>query len=146
MSISRQASSEPEPPKVVSVKSRTSSPRATVTWRSALAWFHAEISRIPVAVLSRVRSELAAQGLEPAAGGVRAERDLPAQQVRGDPAEDDVRVGHRGLGAPAGVAHRAGVGAGARGPTLSVPSGDSQAIEPPPAPTVTTSIIGIFDG
>src|ERR671917_1277974 len=32
------------------------------------------------------------------------------------------------------------------GPTLSVPSGDSQAIEPPPAPTVTTSIIGIFDG
>src|SRR5918993_2478182 len=33
-----------------------------------------------------------------------------------------------------------------RGPTLSVPSGESQAIEPPPAPTVTTSIIGIFDG
>src|SRR5919206_2777355 len=32
------------------------------------------------------------------------------------------------------------------GPTLSVPSGDSQAIEPPPAPTVTTSIIGILDG
>src|SRR5215212_4720799 len=32
------------------------------------------------------------------------------------------------------------------GPTLSVPSGDSHAIEPPPAPTVTTSIIGIFDG
>ena len=29
---------------------------------------------------------------------------------------------------------------------MSVPSGDSQAIEPPPAPTVTTSIIGIFDG
>src|SRR5215211_6816344 len=33
-----------------------------------------------------------------------------------------------------------------RGPTLRVPSGDSQAIEPPPAPTVTTSIIGIFEG
>src|SRR5215212_4960726 len=33
-----------------------------------------------------------------------------------------------------------------RGPTLSVPSGESQAIEPPPAPTVTTSIIGIFEG
>jgi hypothetical protein len=32
------------------------------------------------------------------------------------------------------------------GPTLSVPSGESQAIEPPPAPTVTTSIIGILDG
>ena len=27
---------------------------------------------------------------------------------------------------------------------MSVPSGDSQAIEPPPAPTVTTSIIGIL--
>ena len=27
-----------------------------------------------------------------------------------------------------------------------MPSGESQAIEPPPAPTVTTSIIGIFDG
>src|SRR3954453_14374245 len=32
------------------------------------------------------------------------------------------------------------------GPTLSVPSGDSQAIEPPPAPTVTTAIIGILEG
>src|SRR5918994_5289645 len=32
------------------------------------------------------------------------------------------------------------------GPTLRVPSGESQAIEPPPAPTVTTSIIGILDG
>ena len=27
-----------------------------------------------------------------------------------------------------------------------MPSGESHAIEPPPAPTVTTSIIGIFDG
>ena len=27
-----------------------------------------------------------------------------------------------------------------------MPSGESQAIEPPPAPTVTTSIIGILDG
>src|SRR4051794_1359238 len=33
-----------------------------------------------------------------------------------------------------------------RGPTRSVPSGDTQAIEPPPAPTVTTSIIGILLG
>src|SRR5919199_253958 len=30
-----------------------------------------------------------------------------------------------------------------RGPTLRVPSGEIQATEPPPAPTVTTSIIGI---
>src|SRR3978361_1040269 len=33
-----------------------------------------------------------------------------------------------------------------RGPTLSVPSGESHATEPPPAPTVTTSIIGILLG
>ena len=59
MSISRQASSEPEPPNVVSVKSRTSRPLATVTWRSALAWFHAEISRMPVAVRSSDRSSFA---------------------------------------------------------------------------------------
>src|SRR5680860_445683 len=32
------------------------------------------------------------------------------------------------------------------GPTFKVPSGDVHAIEPPPAPTVTTSIIGILDG
>src|SRR3954447_2758346 len=33
-----------------------------------------------------------------------------------------------------------------RGPTLRVPSGESHAIDPPPAPTVTTSIIGILLG
>src|SRR5919112_4262162 len=33
-----------------------------------------------------------------------------------------------------------------RGPTRSVPSGDTQATDPPPAPTVTTSIIGILLG
>src|SRR5262245_8005828 len=33
-----------------------------------------------------------------------------------------------------------------RGPTLRVPSGDTQAIEPPPAPTVTMSIIGTLAG
>src|SRR3954466_10876542 len=32
------------------------------------------------------------------------------------------------------------------GPTLSVPSGEIQAMDPPPAPTVTTSTIGIFEG
>src|SRR4029077_795423 len=33
-----------------------------------------------------------------------------------------------------------------RGPTLRAQSGVIQATEPPPAPTVTTSIIGILDG
>ena len=40
------------------------------------------------------------------------QRDLAAQQVRGDPAEDDVRVGDGGLVAAVRVAHRARVGAG----------------------------------
>ena len=50
--MSRQSSREPEPPKVVRVKSRTSRPRLTVTCRSALAWFHAEISSTPAAQAS----------------------------------------------------------------------------------------------
>ena len=49
--------------------------------------------------------------------------------------------------AAAAVAERARVGAGRLcGPTLSVPSGEIQATDPPPAPTVTTSIIGILLG
>ena len=53
MSISRQAGSGPEPPKASSAKSRTSSPRLTVTWRMAFAWFQAAISRTPAAHASR---------------------------------------------------------------------------------------------
>src|SRR5258708_3870991 len=49
ISISGQISSDPDPPNVTSVKSRTSRPRLTVIWRTALAWFHAETSRIPAA-------------------------------------------------------------------------------------------------
>src|SRR5258706_4428703 len=39
-----------------------------------------------------------------------------------------------------------GPGPAEGGPTFSVRSGDSQAIDPPPAPTVTMSIIGILHG
>ena len=53
MSISRQAVSGPEPPKAQRSKSRTSSPRLTVTWRIALAWFQAAISSTPAAHASR---------------------------------------------------------------------------------------------
>ena len=109
---SRHSSSEPEPPKVVSVKSRTSRPRLTVTWRSALAWFHAEISRMPVAQRLGRQAELRGERLDAGAGGVDVERDLAAEQVRRDPAEDDVGVGDRDLGAALAVAERAGVGAG----------------------------------
>ena len=112
MSTSRQASSDPEPPKVVSMKSRTSRPRLTDTWRRALAWFHAEISRMPVAQRSTSRPSRVGQRADAGAGGLDVERDLAAEQVRGDPAEHDVGVGDRRLGAALAVAERAGVGAG----------------------------------
>ena len=80
MSTSRQASSEPEPPKVVSMKSRTSSPRLTLTWRSALAWFQAEISRMPVAQRSKSRPSWSARSAMPALGASKnADADGPAQ-------------------------------------------------------------------
>jgi hypothetical protein len=145
MSISRQTSSGPEPPKAAIAKSRTSSPRLTVTWRMALAWFQAEISRMPRAA-SRGEAERGRQALDPAVGGVDVQRDLAAEQVGRDAAEHHVGVGDGRFGAALGVAERAGVGARRAGPTLSVPSGLIQAIDPPPAPTVTMSIIGIFDG
>ncbi len=63
-----------------------------------------------------------------------------------DPAEDDVRVGDGDLGAALAVAERTGSAPADCGPTFRVPSGESQAIEPPPAPTVTTSIMGILLG
>ena len=87
MSTSRQASSEPEPPNVTSVKSRTSRPRLTVIWRSALAWFHAEISSTPVAHASKSRPSSPARSRMPWLGQVDVERDLAAEQVRRDPAE-----------------------------------------------------------
>ena len=118
MSTSRQASSDPDPPKVVSMKSRTSSPRLTDTWRSALAWFHAEISRMPVAQRSSSSPSRAASDRMPSPRRLHVERDLAAEQVRGDPAEHDVRVGDGRLGAALAVAERAGVGAGRLRPHL----------------------------
>ena len=82
MSISRHSSSEPEPPKVARVKSRTSRPRLTVIWRSALAWFQAEISRMPVAHGIERQPEVGGELGEPLAGRLDVQRDLAAQQVR----------------------------------------------------------------
>ncbi|SKF62588.1 Uncharacterised protein [Mycobacteroides abscessus subsp. abscessus] len=63
MSTRLQASSEPEPPKVASMKSRTSRPRLTEIWRRALAWFQAEISRMPVAAFSGLRPRRSASSV-----------------------------------------------------------------------------------
>ena len=68
-------------------------------------------------------SELPREGLDPGASGIHVERDLAAQQVRRDPAEHDVGVGDRHVGAALGVAERAGVGAGRLGADLEVALG-----------------------
>ena len=121
--------SEPDPPKVAIVKSRTSSPRLTVTWRSALAWFQAEISRMPVAGRSS-SSRAGRQGPRSAARSVDVERDLAAEQVRRDPAQDEVRVGDRRLCPRRGRSRAAQVGAGRAGPDLERPLQGHQAIGP----------------
>ena len=118
MSTSRQASSDPDPPNVVSMKSRTSRPRLTDTWRSALAWFQAEISRMPVAHRDSSSPSRAARYTDAVPRRLDVERDLAAEQVRGDAAEHEVGVGDGGLGAALAVAERAGVGAGRLRPHL----------------------------
>ncbi len=96
---------------MVRVKSRTSRPRLTVIWRSALAWFQAEISRTPLAHSSGEMPELAGQGDDAGAGGVDVERDLATEQVGRDPAQGHVGVGDGDVGPALGVAERARVGA-----------------------------------
>ena len=59
----------------------------------------------------RAQPELGGQPVDARARGVDVERDLAAEQVRRDPAEHDVGVGDRDVGAAAGVAERTGVGA-----------------------------------
>src|SRR5690606_29319057 len=59
-----------------------------------------------------VETEPLGESLDPAAGSLHVERDLPAEQVRGDPTEGDVSVGDGRLGPTLGVAERARVGTG----------------------------------
>ncbi len=83
MSTRRQASSDPEPPNVTIVKSRTSRPRRTVTWRSALAWFQAEISSTPVAQRSRDRPSRSASASKPAAARSTSSGTSPPSRCGG---------------------------------------------------------------
>ena len=73
---------------------------------------------MPVAVRSRSRPSRCASVAQPGPGRVDVERDLAAEQVRRDPAEDDVRVGHGRLGAAPAVAERPRVGARRAGTDL----------------------------
>ncbi len=65
-----------------------------------------------------VEAESLGQGLDAGTGGVDVEGDLPTEQVRGDPAEYDVGVGDRRLGAALGIAEGARVGSGGLRPDL----------------------------
>ena len=105
---------------MVSAKSRTSSPRWTVIWRSALAWFQAEISRIPAAVAVEVEPELGAEVGEPVAGRVdRSSGSSPASRCGGiRPSTRCASVTVGSDAAPA-VAQRPGVGTGRARPDLA---------------------------
>ena len=61
--------------------------------------------------LLEAQAQLAGELGDTVAGRVDVERDLAAEQVRRDPAEQHVRVGDRRLGAALAVAQRARVGA-----------------------------------
>src|SRR4029453_14431018 len=128
---SRQTPSTPNPPKVARTKSRTSRPRRTVTWRRALAWFQAAISSTPAATAGRSSPSLGPSASRPAAarGGGAPRRGA----VGWDPPQDQVGVGHRGLGAAAAVAHRARVGPGRARPHLEPPPRGQPGPHPPPA-------------
>ena len=108
----------PEPPNVASMKSRTSRPRLTEIWRRALAWFQAEISRIPAAHSSPLEAEPAGEVLDAGASRARVQRDLPTEQVGRNTAEHEVGIGDRGLDAALAVADRSRVGAGRPGADL----------------------------
>ena len=112
MSTSRQASSEPEPPKVVSMKSRTSRPRLTDDLAQRVGLVPGRDLEDAGGAALEVEAELLGEGGDARPGGLHVERDLAAEQVGRDPAEHDVGVGDGRLGAALGVAERAGVGAG----------------------------------
>ena len=65
-----------------------------------------------------VESQPLSERADAVAGRVHVERDLAAEQVRGDPAEHEVGVGDGRLRAALAVAERAGVGAGRLRPHL----------------------------
>ncbi len=81
-----------------------------MTWRSALAWFQAEISRMPGGALLDPEPESSCEVLETGSRGSDVQGDLATEQVGRDAPEDQVRVGDGRLGAAAAVAERAGVG------------------------------------
>ena len=120
-SMSRHAVSGPDPPNAQTSKSRTSSPRLTVTWRIAFAWFQAAISSTPAAHASTPRPTRRGQPRVRGLGGRAVERDLAADQVLGDVAEQQEGVGRRRLAAAVRVARGPRAGPGRARPDLQRP-------------------------
>ena len=107
MSTERQASGEPEPPKVASMKSRTSRPRLALTWRRAIGTVRGRDLEDAGGAVVRVDAELRSGSSMPRLAA-SVSRGISPPRVWGDPAEDDVGVGDRRLGAALGVAEQAG--------------------------------------
>ena len=135
-SASAQACSGPAPPNATSASPRGSTPRSTVTRRTASS-------------MAALTTAITSVGVDAAPSQRRRRRlDGPGGRARrrwrlgGDgPA---TRLASVTVGAPAAaVAGRPGPGPGAAGPaTCSAPPASRSAIEPPPAPMVCTSSDG----
>ena len=130
----RTRAAAPAPPKATSAKSRGSSPRSTETTRSAAQHLRVHdldhVGRVGVDPRERALRR----------GAVELE---PAGEPSRQPAEQQVRVGHRRRARRRGRS-RPGPGSAPAlsGPTRSAPPASRQTIEPPPAPTVWTSSVG----
>jgi hypothetical protein len=79
-----------------------------------------------------------------AAASTSSRVELAADRIVGiDAAEHDIGVGHRGPVVAEAVGDRSGIEPALSGPMLQEPPLSTQAMEPPPAPIVVISIIGV---
>ena len=140
-----QACIEQAPPALTRAYSRGSWPRCTETTFVASAMFWLMIRKTPAAAsISVMPSGSAMTLLHGRARLLLVHLHLAAQEeVLVEVAQDEVGVGHRGLLAAQAVAHGPGSEPAEAGPTFSIPPASIQAIEPPPAPMVWMSNIGL---
>ena len=138
----------PAPPKATSANSRGSRPRSIDSrrMRPAMRWFDDGEDRLRR--LFDAEAELARRARRPPCARPRRRGSCPARPsgCRIDAAEHDVGVGHRRLGAAAAIGDGPGTAPALRGPTSSTPPRSIEAMLPPPAPIVWTSIIGSRSG
>ena len=121
------------------------SPCATETRRIAPSMLACTTETMPRAA-SRPRPQRGGQAgdrLGRQSGG----RHAAVEEVRrAQPPQHDVGVGDRGRDAAAAIAGRPGWAPALCGPTFSAPPESTQAMHPPPAPTVSISSVGMRTG